>query len=107
VPDDKSGCLQDVHWSHGSFGYFATYSIGSLYAAQLYAAILSANPSLYSEIANGNTRPVFEWLQQHIYTFGRYYSSEDLCRHATGEPLNSRYFIDYATTKFNSIYAIS
>jgi carboxypeptidase Taq len=107
VPDDKLGCLQDVHWSHGSFGYFATYSIGSLYAAQLDAAIRAQYPSLETEIANGNTEKVYQWLKQHIFKFGRYYNSGELCQLATGEPLNSRYFIDYATRKFNGIYGIS
>jgi carboxypeptidase Taq len=104
VPDDKSGCLQDVHWSHGSFGYFATYSIGSLYAAQLYAAISKEHPSLDKEICHGETRNILQWLQQHIYQYGRYYTSGELCRKATGDALNSQYFIDYATKKFTDIY---
>jgi carboxypeptidase Taq len=105
VPDDKRGCLQDVHWSHGSFGYFATYSTGSLYAAQFYAAISAENASVEKEIGEGNTQAVFQWLQQHIYPHGRYYDSGTLCKMATGETLNSRYFIDYATAKYAGIYA--
>lgn len=104
VPDDKRGCLQDVHWSHGSFGYFATYSIGSLYAAQLYAAIKKSNPLLEENIRKGNNLPVLQWLQQHIYKYGRYYTSEELCSLATGESLNSQYFIDYVTEKYSDIY---
>jgi carboxypeptidase Taq len=104
VPDDKRGCLQDVHWSHGSFGYFATYSIGSLYAAQLYAAILQQNPSIEAGIRNGNHQPLLTWLQQHIYRFGRYYTSGELCKEATGEELNSHYFNQYASEKYAGIY---
>ena len=104
VPDDKRGCLQDVHWSHGSFGYFATYSIGSLYAAQLYAAILAQVPSVEQELASGNSKFVHGWLQQHIYNAGRYYTSEELCAKVTGQPLNSDFFINYATKKFSGIY---
>jgi len=104
VPDDKQGCLQDVHWSHGSFGYFATYSIGSLYAAQLYAGISKANPAVEKDISAGNNMTVLTWLKQHIYTFGRYYTSEELCNRATGENLNSQYFIDHATKKYSDIY---
>ncbi len=104
VPDDKRGCLQDVHWSHGSFGYFATYSIGSLYAAQMYAAILAQVPSVEEELAAGNSKPVHQWLQQHIYSSGRYYTSEELCLKATGEVLDSDYFINYATKKYLGIY---
>lgn len=104
VPDDKQGCLQDVHWSHGSFGYFATYSIGSLYAAQFFDAIQKSSPGLGEMLANGNTSAVWSWLKQHIYPFGRYYLSEDLCTLATGEPLNAAHFINYARKKYSGIY---
>jgi len=104
VPDDKQGCLQDVHWSHGSFGYFATYSIGSLYAAQLFQAIKKTDPLVKNGIGNGNNLPVLHWLKQHIYRFGRYYTSGELCLKATGENLNSQYFIDYVTEKYSDIY---
>jgi carboxypeptidase Taq len=106
VPDDKMGCLQDVHWSHGSFGYFATYSIGSLYAAQLYAAILAQKPSIKEEMSNGNTHSIWAWLQQHIYPFGRYYNSEELCLKATGTTLSSSHFIEYVTEKYKGVYGI-
>ena len=105
VPDDKRGCLQDIHWSHGSFGYFATYSLGSMYATQLYAAIDRENPSLQKDLASGNNSVVQKWLKNNIYQHGRYFSSEDLCKKATGETLQSRYFINYATKKYNHIYS--
>lgn len=104
VPDQRRGCLQDVHWSHGSFGYFATYSIGSLYAAQMHAAILVKYPSLIKEMTEGNVANVSSWLQQHIYPHGRYYTSGDLCQKATGQPLSSNFFINYATKKYQRIY---
>lgn len=104
VPDDVKGCLQDVHWSHGSFGYFATYSIGSLYAAQFFATIQKQHPGLQDLIAAGNTEPVWKWLQTNIYPFGRQYNSEELCKYATGEPLNPDYFLQYASKKFGHIY---
>ncbi|MEI2750692.1 MAG: hypothetical protein V9E88_18300 [Ferruginibacter sp.] len=96
--------MQDVHWSHGSFGYFATYSIGSLYAAQFFTHISKQTDALESRIENGETSLILSWLQQQIYPHGRYYSSEELCAKATGETLNSQYFIDYATKKFTDIY---
>jgi carboxypeptidase Taq len=104
VPDDKRGCLQDIHWSHGSFGYFATYSLGSMYAAQLYAAIQRSNASIEKEIAEGNNKNILNWLQKNIYVYGRQFTSEELCTKATGEPLNTNYFIDYATKKYTAIY---
>jgi carboxypeptidase Taq len=104
VANDKSGCLQDVHWSHGSFGYFATYSLGSLYAAQLYAAICKKNASIEKEIATGNNETVLQWLRKQIHQHGKYYTSEELCLKATGENLNPAHFIRYATKKFKNIY---
>ena len=104
VPDDIHGCLQDVHWSHGSFGYFATYSTGSLYAAQFFEHISRQYPFLDQELKLGNSKTVHQWLQQHIYPFGRYYTAAELCSRATGETLNSRYFINYASRKFSDIY---
>ena len=106
VPDDRRGCLQDVHWGHGSFGYFSTYSTGSLYAAQLSHAMQQAIPGLQEQIGPETIIAIQNWLQQHIYRFGRYYTAGDLCVQATGEPLNSRYFIEYATQKFSDIYGI-
>ena len=106
VPDDKRGCLQDIHWSHGSFGYFATYSLGSIIAAQLYASIEKENGSVNREIAKGNTTAILNWLRQNIHQYGRQYTSGQLCKNITGEPLNSKYFIDYATKKFTGIYDI-
>ena len=100
VPDYKRGCLQDVHWSHGSFGYFATYSIGSLYAAQFYATIKNAYPNIEKEMANGYTTSTWEWLKNNIYCKGRYFNSEQLCKRSTGKNLDISYFINYIKNKF-------
>ena len=104
VPNDVQGCLQDVHWSHGSFGYFATYSIGSLYAAQFYWTIHNQLPNIEGEIEKGFNLPVLQWLQKNIYNYGACYISEELCKNATGEPLNSKFFVDYAAKKYGPIY---
>jgi carboxypeptidase Taq len=104
VPDDKRGCLQDVHWSHGSFGYFPTYSLGSFYAAQLFAAAEDQDNTLHQAIGLGNTAPLLGWLRQHIHRHGRRYTSEELCRQATGENLNIQHFLDYLLDKYNNIY---
>ena len=105
-PDDQHGCLQDIHWSMGGLGYFATYSLGSIIAAQLYAAIEKENESVNKEIANGDTTTVLNWLRKNIHPYGREYTSEQLCKKTTGEPLNSKYFIDYATKKYTGIYSL-
>jgi len=102
VPDDNQGCLQDVHWSHGSFGYFPTYSLGSLYATQWHAALNRENASFEKLVAAGDTSFILTWLRQQIFPFGRYYDSNALCQKATGEKLDSNYFIQYATKKLDS-----
>jgi carboxypeptidase Taq len=104
VPDDKRGCLQDVHWSHGSFGYFPTYSLGSFYAAQFFAAAKEQVPGLQESIGAGNTAPLLGWLRENIHKWGRRYTSEELCRRSTGKTLEIRYFLDYLLDKYDNIY---
>ncbi|MBE7173472.1 MAG: carboxypeptidase M32 [Williamsia sp.] len=104
VPDDRNGCLQDVHWSHGSFGYFPTYSLGSLYAAQFYDAALKQIPGLEQDLQNGNTTPLLAWLREQVHQHGRKWTSDELCKNITGESLNSVYFLEYAAKKYHNIY---
>lgn len=98
--DDATGVLQDIHWSHGSFGYFPTYSLGSFYAAQLFAQASKDIPKLEKQIAIGNTQVLLDWLREKIHRHGRRYEAEELCEMITGEPLNVQYFLDYAEEKF-------
>jgi carboxypeptidase Taq len=104
VPDDKRGCLQDVHWSHGSFGYFPTYSLGSFYAAQLFESAENQDTSIRESIGSGNTAPLLEWLRTHIHQYGRRYTSEELCQRATGKSLDINYFLTYLLEKYAKIY---
>jgi carboxypeptidase Taq len=104
VPDDKQGALQDVHWGHGSFGYFPTYSLGSFYAAQFFAQAKKEIVNLENEIAGGDTKVLLEWLRTKIHSSGRYYTSEQLCEQVSGEGLNGQYFMDYAKEKYAGIY---
>jgi carboxypeptidase Taq len=104
VPDDQRGCLQDVHWSHGSFGYFPTYSLGSFYAAQFFASAKKTDIDLEKKIANGNSVGLLQWLRQRIHDLGRIYTSEEICKTATGETLNGQYFLDYLLDKYGKIY---
>ncbi len=107
VPDDKQGCLQDVHWSHGSFGYFATYSLGSFYAAQLWQQANATIPGLKTSIGQtGDTGPLLQWLRQNVHTHGRYYNSNQLCQHITGKPLDSSVFVQYIQQKYADIAAL-
>lgn len=106
VPDDNQGCLQDVHWSHGSFGYFPTYSLGSFYAAQFYAQAKKELPNLEDEISSGGTASLLRWLRQGIHEKGRFFTSADLCQHLTGKPLNVSHFMDHVLEKYGLIYTL-
>lgn len=105
TPDsDSNGCLQDVHWSHGDIGYFPSYSIGTIMAAQLFSAFLGQNPGFTAEMQQGNTGNLLNWLRKAIHTFGRRYTTEELCRNITGSALNSSFLVDYLSVKYNYIY---
>jgi carboxypeptidase Taq len=104
VPNDSSGVLQDIHWSHGSFGYFPTYSLGSFYAAQFFAQAKKEITGLEAEIEKGNMKPLLDWMREKVHRHGKYYSAEELCIAISGEKLNFKYFMDYATKKYTKLY---
>jgi len=106
VPNDAEGVLQDIHWSHGSIGYFPTYSLGSFYAAQFFATAKKEIKSLENKIENGNLLPLLEWLREKIHRHGKFYSAEELCKKVTGEKLNFNHFMDYAKEKYSALYNI-
>lgn len=92
VPDMARGCLQDIHWSTGSIGYFPTYTLGAMAAAQFFAAAKAADPAIQPGIAKGNFRPLLRWLRQHVHGMGSLLSTDDLLRRATGRPLDAAAF---------------
>ena len=104
--DDKTGVLQDVHWSHGSFGYFPTYTLGSFYAAQFYSKMEEDIKDLPQLVATGELAPLLQWLREKVHIHGRRYNSEELCERITGKKLDPSYFIRYAEAKFKGIYGI-
>ena len=106
VPSDTKGVLQDIHWSHGSFGYFPTYSIGSFYAAQFFDQAKKENPSLTAEIEKGEMQNLLKWLREKIHIHGRFYTASELCEKITGEKLNFAYFMNYAKEKYGAIYGV-
>ena len=104
-PDgDGEGCLQDIHWSHGSFGYFPTYSLGSVLAAQLYATASEDIEDLDERIAAGEFDALHEWLTENIHRHGCRYTTDELIEQATGEPLSAAHFLEYAESKFGELY---
>lgn len=106
VPNDSEGVLQDIHWSHGSIGYFPTYSIGSFYAAQFHAAAEKEIGTLEPNNAKTYLKNLLQWLRENIHQYGKQYSSLELSERITGEPLNSNYFMEYANKKYGMIYGL-
>lgn len=104
VPDDKQGALQDIHWSHGSFGYFPTYSLGSFYAAQFFQAAKKEIKNLDNQISNGQFSNLLGWLRKNIHCNGRRFTSEELCLKITGKGLQIEDFTDYILHKYKLIY---
>jgi carboxypeptidase Taq len=88
----KDGCLQDVHWSDGSFGYFPSYTLGAMYAAQWFAAIRGRSPDFDTRIAVGDFSHVFDWLKANIWSQASRWETPELVRHASGDVLNPAHF---------------
>jgi carboxypeptidase Taq len=87
-----NGCMQDVHWSGGAFGYFPCYTLGAMYAAQWFAAIRAQTPNLDARTASGEFAPVFDWLRANIWSQASRWPTAELARRATGEALNPLHF---------------
>jgi carboxypeptidase Taq len=105
-PDDAMGILQDVHWSGGAFGYFPSYALGNLYAAQLFHYAKEEISSLPQQISQGHFSPLLNFLREKVHKYGSIFFPRELIRRATGEILNSSYFIEYIKEKFYSLYHI-
>ncbi len=106
VPSDKEGVLQDIHWAHGGFGYFPTYSLGSFYAAQFFNKAKEEIKDLDKQIEKGEMSELLKWLREKIHQHGRLYSAKKVCKKATGEKLNFKYFMDYVEKKYGEIYSL-
>ncbi|MFC6724711.1 carboxypeptidase M32 [Halobium palmae] len=104
-PDtDADGCLQDIHWSHGNFGYFPTYSLGSVMAAQLYESAEEELGDLDERTRDGDFAELHEWLRENVHQYGKRYETGDLVREATGEEFTAEAFTDYVTEKYGDLY---
>ena len=103
--NDSEGCLQDVHWSRGSVGYFPTYSYGNMIGVQIWNQLKKEIEEDVDElIATGNFRPILDWLSERVYGYGRMIQPKELILHIAGQPLDAQPWIDYATKKFTEIY---
>jgi carboxypeptidase Taq len=99
-PDDARGCLQDIHWHDGAFGYFPSYTLGAMAAAQLMAALRRAVPDLDAHFAAGDMRPMMGWLAEHVHAEGARLGFQDLLRHATGKPLDPADFTAHLSARY-------
>jgi carboxypeptidase Taq len=103
-PNDADGCLQDVHWSAALIGYFPTYSLGNLYAAQFFQQADQDLGGLSAQFARGEFQPLLAWLRKHIHTRGHCYSASELVQLVTGAPLSSAPFMQTLSAKLKPLY---
>ncbi|KUP06528.1 peptidase M32 [Bacillus coahuilensis p1.1.43] len=101
------GVLQDVHWAGGSFGYFPSYALGYMYAAQFKATMIKDLPNYDDLLLNGDLLPIKEWFTSHVHQYGKLKRPLEILEDATGEQLNPQYLIDYLTDKYSSVYGLN
>ncbi|MGH2593981.1 MAG: carboxypeptidase M32 [Anaerolineae bacterium] len=105
-PSDTLGVLQDIHWSSGLIGYFATYALGNLVSVQLWEKALGDVPDIPAQIERGEFGALREWLRQNVHRHGRKYMPDELVRRVTGEGIQSRSYMRYLKNKYGEIYAL-
>ncbi|MBS0364577.1 MAG: carboxypeptidase M32 [Proteobacteria bacterium] len=97
---DGEGCLQDIHWAVGSFGYFPSYTLGAMIAAQLHESLRAGLPELDAQVAGGDFAGLFGWLRTNVHSLGSKLPVQDLLKESTGKPLAATAFIRYAESKY-------
>ncbi|MBI5301240.1 MAG: carboxypeptidase M32 [Chloroflexi bacterium] len=105
-PNDAQGCLQDIHWSSASFGYFSTYALGTFFSAQLWEKASRDIPTLAAQIERGEFVELLAWLRANVHQHGRKFTLDKLARDITGEPLQTQSWMRYIKTKFGEIYGV-
>jgi carboxypeptidase Taq len=105
-PGDADGCLQDVHWSAGLFGYFPTYSLGNLYAGQFFAKANEDLGDLHAAFRRGEFKPLLDWLRNNIHRHGQRYTAAELAQKITGQPLSHAPWIEQIRTKYGELYGL-
>ncbi len=103
---NAGGVLQDIHWSGGLIGYFPSYMLGNLYAAQISRTLREEIPSLDEQIAGGDFAPLLGWLRDKVHRFGAIYEPGELIVRITGDELSSEPFLAYVTDKYSEIYGL-
>lgn len=105
-PNDADGCLQDIHWSGGMIGYFPTYALGNMYAAQFFEAARGALGDLDQQFARGEFQPLRSWLTENIHRRGKQYRASRLVQHVTGHPLSHEPLVRHLHAKFDELYGL-
>ena len=105
-PDDAQGCLQDIHWSGGGIGYFPTYALGNLYAAQFFEQARQEVGDLNAQFAEGVFEPLKNWLTEKIYSQGQRYRANELIEVVTGKPLSHEPLMRHLRAKYEPLYGI-
>jgi carboxypeptidase Taq len=98
--NDLEGCLQDIHWAVGSFGYFPSYALGAVIAAQLYESLRADVPDLDEQLSRGEFGGLFGWLRTHVHGLGAKVTVNELMKEATGKPLSAASFVRYVESKY-------
>ena len=106
VPNDSLGCLQDIHWSMGAFGYFPTYTLGNLYAAQLLQKMAEDLGEVDQIIGSGDWSNMLDWLRERIHAKGSLMTPAELIKSATGDAPNPEPFLDYVEKKYSKLYRL-
>jgi carboxypeptidase Taq len=108
VPENNGeGVLQDVHWAGGSFGYFPSYALGYMYAAQIKQSLLKDIPNFDELVENGELLPIKGWLNEKIHQYGKTKKPLEILEDVTGEGLNAQYLVDYLYEKYSNVYQLN
>ncbi|MFT8321188.1 MAG: carboxypeptidase M32 [Bacillus sp. (in: firmicutes)] len=105
--NDGEGVLQDVHWAGGSFGYFPSYALGYMYAAQIKESLLKDIPDFDELLEKGELQLIKEWLNEKIHQYGKMKKPLEILNDVTGEGLNPSYLIEYLTNKYSDVYKLN
>ncbi len=103
---DSEGCLQDIHWSLGDFGYFPTYALGNLFAAHFFSAFEKEHRDWEKRVSTGDLSFVRDWLRVNIHSLGKQYNSEQLAKRVTGKPFSEEAYCRYLKAKYKEIYKL-
>ncbi|MFZ5434514.1 MAG: carboxypeptidase M32, partial [Calditrichota bacterium] len=102
----KEGVLQDIHWSGGMFGYFPTYSLGNIAAAQFWATMRRVMPDMDAKMEQGDFSGILGWLRQNVHAHGRMFPRDELLKRATGKVLGTEDYAQYLNNKYSKLYGL-